>query len=158
LLRYVEPAAPFTEASYRDLFERPELRGLLKGRFLLVGENSQKETFTTPFGGKLGVMIHAYAAHSLLTNGFIRETPWWLSLLFIIVLIYWLAGLAAQGTSLVRLVRFCLLVSLGIFAVAALMIVVGPWWFPVIYPLAALWLLLPLLSAFRKVAAPGACP
>lgn len=156
LLRYVEPAGGFTEVSYRNLFERPELRGLLKGRFVLAGENSEKETFPTPLGRKLGVRIHAEAAHCLINNGFIRETPWWLSLLFILVFIYWLASLAAQGASLSKLVRFCLFVSLGIFGVAALMIAAGPWWFPVVYPLAALWLLLPLLLGFRKLPVAGA--
>jgi hypothetical protein len=36
------------------------------------------------------------------------------------------------------------------------MIAAGPWWFPVVYPLAALWLLLPLLLGFRKLAVAGA--
>src|SRR5215472_12396024 len=150
LLRFVEPERPIQVVSYEKLFSDPNVAGMLTDHFVLIGEDSEREMLETPFGQKLGVQIHADAIHSLLQHWYIRNTPWWSSLFVILVACYLLTVNAAHGYSKRRLISFCLIVSLAVIGISCTAIIAGPVWFDIVYPILAIWLLLPLLLTFRR--------
>jgi CHASE2 domain-containing sensor protein len=149
LLRFVEPRTPIPIVRYKDLSSDRDEQRRLTDRFVLVGEDSAGEWFETPFGRKLGVTIHAEAVHSLRNGHFIRPTPWWLGFGTVLVSCYLLTVYAATGAIARKLITYCLLVSGLVVAGSVVAILAGPEWFDVVYPLAALWLLLALLLLFR---------
>ena len=155
LLRFVEPAAPHLMLTYADLTDRKKAavhQPMLLDRFVLVGEDSPRELLHTPFGDKLGVEIHADAVHSLRHRSYIRTIPWWASALTILVICYFLTVLAARGVAARRLIALAVVLSTVLFALAAAAMLAAQVWVDVVYPVAALWLLIPLLLGFRRAA------
>ncbi len=155
LLRFVEPAKPHLVLTYvqlNDPKEAARCRPLLVDRFVLVGEDSARELLPTPFGDRLGVYIHADAVHSLLSRSYIRTAPWWVSALTILSICYALTLLAARGLAARGLIARAALLSALLFALAAAAMFAARAWVDVVYALAALWLLIPLLLGFRRVA------
>jgi hypothetical protein len=151
LLRFVEPPNGHLAFRLQELQSRARARNLLQNRFLLVGEESESDTFETPFGRKLGVAIHADVVYSLRQSHFIRPHSWWLGLAVTLVFCYWLTVWCANGVSLRRLSLLCAGATVFVIVLAVVGIRSGPYWIEVVYPLAAIWLLLPLLIGVRRV-------
>lgn len=147
LLQFIKPKKDFEPVTYNDLKDNP---GLVRDQVVLVGEESDKHKFSTPFGEKLGVVIQAYAVHSLVQDHFIKRTTFWPNFLMILVFCYLITVRVKQGDSIRKLIRTSLLISLVIFAISVLAMYVSLIWIDIIYSLLALWLLLPLLLALRK--------
>jgi CHASE2 domain-containing sensor protein len=150
LLRFVEPAKAYEPLRLAELQSSEAARSLLRNRFVLVGEESDADSFETPFGRKPGVVIHADVVHSLRTSHFIRRHSWWLGVSFILVFCYWLAASCAGGASATKLAAICGAATACFIAVAVASILAGPYWFDIVYPIAAVWLLLPLLLGLRR--------
>jgi CHASE2 domain len=131
-----------------DIERSPEQ---LDGYFLIVGERSPADTFKTPFGRLPGAVVHAYAVHSLLSGAYIRRPAAVWSAFIVFAGCYALTLFAAKRPSPRRLVVVaCVLTGIiGVFAAAAIYF----WrvWLDVIYGVAAIWLLLPLLIVARRV-------
>jgi CHASE2 domain-containing sensor protein len=156
LLRFVEPAAAHEPLRLADLQTTEAARNLLRNRFVLVGEESKADSFCTPFGRKPGVVIHADAVHSLREAHFIQRQSWWVGLGFILVFCYWLAALCVNGASAARLAVVCGAATVFLVGVSVGAMLVGPLWFDMVYPVASVWLLLPLLLGSRRaIARPG---
>lgn len=149
LLRFIEPVRRHIVVKAADVARDASALNALRGRFVIVGEDSERDSFDTPFGRKPGAEVHADAVHSLVHAHYIREAPWWASLLFILAFCYLLTVLCAAGATVGRLVFVCIGATACFAAVAVGGILVGPYWFDVVYPAAAVWLLLPLLLALR---------
>jgi hypothetical protein len=131
--------------------------GALKSRFLLVGELSNSDEFRTPWDDHTpGVLLHAYAASTLLANASIIRPPAWFSAFVVVAACAILALFASQGAATRKLSIVAILTTAGIFALAAIAIALFRVWLDVIYAMAALWLLLPLLLAYRKLSTKGA--
>lgn len=155
LLRFVEPAGAPPPVAFSRLVERAsdgfqdEVYALLQGSFLLIGERSDAETFETPFGPRLGVEIHAAAAHTLLAGPPLRPAPAWLALLLILVGCYVLVAQAITGAGAGRLVLVAAAIHAVAFAVALLLARAG-FWLDVVYAAVAVWGLLPVLAIQRR--------
>jgi CHASE2 domain-containing sensor protein len=150
LLRFVEPLAAYEPLRLAELEGSETARNLLRNRFLLVGEESDRDSFKTPFGRKPGVMVHADVVHSLRQAHFVEKPPWWLGLGFILVFCFWIAVRFDNGASAARLALICLAATACLVAVAVTGLFVGPYWFDVVYPVTAVWILLPLLLGVRR--------
>jgi CHASE2 domain-containing sensor protein len=150
LLRFVEPAKAYEPLRFSEVQNSESARRLFLNRFVLVGEESDADSFETPFGRKPGVAIHADVVHSLRASHFIQRHSWWLGASFILVFCYWLAALCAGGASTAKLAVFCGAATACFIAVAVASILTGPYWFDIVYPIAAVWLLLPLLLGLRR--------
>jgi CHASE2 domain-containing sensor protein len=151
LLRYVEPESRVPRIHFVELLSDASARNHLHGRIVVLGDDSPADTFATPFGLRAGAEIHADVLHSLLRDAHVRPMPWWLVFVLILASCYALAAWCADGASAVRLTLLCLVLSLLFVAAAAAAVQLGPYWFEIAYPLAALWLLLPLLLVFRRI-------
>lgn len=155
LLHFIEPAQPHIRIRLEDLLDESasneSARNALNGRFVLVGEDSESDSFDTPFGRKPGVIVHADAIHSLVHGHYIRYGPWWLRFFPMLAFCYGLAVWCANGGSVGRLLLVCLVATAGFGATAVAGIVAGPLWFDAFYPTAAVWLLLPLLLSLRRL-------
>lgn len=147
LLQFIKPKKDFEPVTYDDLKNNPDL---VRDQVVLVGEKSDKDTFSTPFGEESGVVIQAYAVHSLLQNHFIKRTTFWPNYLMIFVFCYLITVRVKQGDSVRKLILMNSLISCVIFAISALAIYISLVWIDIIYSLLALWLLLPLLLVLRK--------
>ncbi|HSL82051.1 MAG TPA: hypothetical protein VLF66_04700, partial [Thermoanaerobaculia bacterium] len=123
----------------------------LRGMFLLVGEASDDERFDTPTGERLGVEIHADAVQALRTGSYLRRVPPELTLGVILVLCYLVAALVAAGAPAGKLVKVALGGSAVLVAGSALATWAARLWVDVIYGLVAVWLLLMLLLALRRL-------
>ncbi|HEX9654059.1 MAG TPA: CHASE2 domain-containing protein, partial [bacterium] len=62
LVQFVAPQEEIARVSYEKLIDDRERWPLLRDRFVLVGELSERDAFSTAFGKLPGVVIHAYAA------------------------------------------------------------------------------------------------
>jgi hypothetical protein len=67
-----------------------------------------------------------------------------------LVFCYWLTVWCADGMHVRKLVALCSGATLLILAIGVSGILVGPYWFDVIYPTMAVWLLLPILVSIRR--------
>ena len=67
-----------------------------------------------------------------------------------LVFCYAMAVWCARGASVSGLVLLSAAATVIVFAIAAVSIVVGPYWFDVVYPVVAVWVLLPLLVGARR--------
>jgi len=134
MLRFVEPKGGFQVVSYRQLLKDPDTRWILQDRLVLVGEESKRERFSTPFGERPGVLIHASAIHSIRSQQLLRHTPWWLSFLFILSSCYALVVMVARGASVLSLTRASVLLILGILLLSALCVRLGQDWVDIVYP------------------------
>lgn len=151
LVRFVEPSGgAHIEVDMTDVLQDAAARRSFSGRLVFVGERSEPESFATPFGTKPGVVVHADVAHSLIHQHYISDVPWWASLAVMLLFCYSLATLCADGVPTLRLVALCAGATVMLIGTAIFAIRVGPYWFDVIYPAAAVWCLLPLLLALRS--------
>jgi CHASE2 domain-containing sensor protein len=157
LLQFIEPARPYAQVRLADLLdpstEHEADRNLLHDRFVLVAEDSVKDSFDTPSGRTPGGIIHANAAHSLLRGHYIRDGPRWVGFVSMLAFCFGLAVWCANGVPVARLVLVCIVATACFWAIAIAGILTGPQWFDAVYPTAAVWLLLPLLLALRRVTA-----
>jgi len=153
LLRFVEPSTSYEPLRLERLRSDESLRTVLRNRFVLLGDDSPSDTFTTPFGVKPGVAIHADAVHSLRTGHFIEPHSPWLSFGFMLVFCYWIAAWCAGGASATKLTLLCGAATLSFAVAAVASIFLGPYWFEMVYPTTAVWLWLPLVLGLRRAVA-----
>lgn len=140
------------DANVRAFFQ---LEKPFAGQFLFVGEESPGDQFETP-GDPLtpGALIHASAVATLVNGDSIQRPPAWFSAFIVIAACVVLALFASQGASPLKLLTVAALSTLVVFGLAAVAIMQFHVWVDVIYTIVAVWLLLPLLLAYRKFAAP----
>ena len=150
LLQFVEPPEGVSRVSLETLRDQPASHGMLTDRFVLLGEDSEEETFSTPFGDRLGVLIHASAIHSLRHDHFIERTPWWSSLLVILVSCYLLSVLAAGSMPAHQLIGVAVLLSLAVLVASIMAIYLWLIWVDIAYSFAAIWIRLPLILGLRR--------
>jgi hypothetical protein len=151
LLRFVPPGEELRiiEGPRLDALDRsPEQ---LAGYFLIVGERSDSDTFRTPFGKLPGAVVHAYAVHSLLSGAYIRRPPALWSAFIVFAGCYVLTLSAAKRANTGRLVLIACVLTAIIVAMAAAAIWLWRVWLDVVYAVAAIWLLLPLLIVACRV-------
>ena len=152
LLRFVAPPDDcFKEMALDDLLacDNDTAEAMLRGRFLLVGEASEKDTFRTPYGEWSGVRIHLATITSMLGDCLLKKIPWWAGVLTIVVGCYLITFQAANGGSTKRI-----LVVAGVFSgflifAAALSIRLWNLWIDIAYAQVAVWLLVALVMAAR---------
>jgi CHASE2 domain-containing sensor protein len=149
VLRFVAPAGGPLVVRLEDLQARVRDPDLLRGRFVMAGE-AEGDSFETPFGRQPGIVIHSYVAHSIIEGHYIRRHSWWLGFAMTLVFCYGLAIWSARGGAAFSLIVLCAAATAVTIAVAILSIVAGPYWFDVVYPVTAIWLLLPLLLGARR--------
>jgi CHASE2 domain-containing sensor protein len=149
LVRFIAPAdgGPLT-VRFDELQSKTKDANLLRGRFVMAGQ-AEQDSFETAFGRQPGIVVHAYVAHSLIESHYIQRQSWWLGFAITLVFCYWLTIACAHGASAGALVSLCLGATAVVVGVSAASIIVGPYWFDVVYPLVTIWLLLPLLAATR---------
>jgi hypothetical protein len=158
LVRYIPPPADPPTVRLEELQRDRRTANLLRNRFVLAGEERDRDSFNTPFGRKHGVLIHAYVAHSLRQEHYFHRQPWWLGLGFTLVFGYWMTLWCAAGVPARTIAMLAGVATVVILATAVGGVLVGPYWLDVVYPLAAIWLLVPLLVGLRRrmwVAAPA---
>src|SRR5262249_28751515 len=141
LLQFVKPQAEFPTVRYEDLFygsdanKKRDERARLRDKFVLVGEQSQADSFRTPYGTLPGVVIHSFVIHSLRQNQFIRRVPWWLSFLMVFVSCYLVTLLFAQNWPLWKIAVSVSVISLLTLGAAAIAIAFWLVWVDAIYVL-----------------------
>lgn len=147
MLWFLEPSSHFR------IWSMDELSGAhLRDRFILVGEDSPEHRFPLYFGSSdavSGVLIHAYAVHSLRHQRYLQSGASWIPLLSIGILCLALALLDMHGVSVARLFGYSLLLAAGVALAAWLSVWLGNLWVDVDYPLAALWVFLGLIILLR---------
>ncbi len=148
LLQFVAPDPAVKVMRFEDL--TPDTEALLRDRMLLVGEDSEAETFRTPDGVFLGVQLHAHAVQALLQGAEIRRIAWWPSLLGLTVACYLLAASTIAGASRPRLLMTTLVLSAAWVGVASAAIGFGRVWIDVVYVLVGSWLFLACLLVLRR--------
>ena len=162
LLQFIKPANDFKPIAFDKLWkdylsedstewERDQSK--LRDKFMLVGEDSEKDSFLTPYGMKPGVVIHAYAVHSLRQNHFIKRGAWWVSLIMISLLSYLMMVLTSRGVGNLKLILINMGFSLLIVAISVLSMYLWLTWIDLVYPLLATWLFLVLLILLRIIGA-----
>ena len=149
LVRFVAPAdgGPLT-VRFDELQNGTKDANLLRGRFVMAGQ-AEQDSFETPFGRQPGIVIHSYVAHSLIESHFIQRQSWWLGFAITVVFCYWLTISRARRAGAVALVCLCAGATAVVVGVSVASIMIGPYWFDVVYPLAAVWLWLPMVAAIR---------
>jgi CHASE2 domain-containing sensor protein len=151
LLRFIGPKDSIPQISYDELIEDQTDRALMRDSWVLVGEKSDAETFTTPFGRILGVFIHAYAIHSLRHGHFLQRTPWWSGLFVILISCYVIFLLASQNVRTIWIICTAALLSFLIIGASIFVLVVWLFWLDLIYALVAIWMLVILLLLLKKL-------
>jgi CHASE2 domain-containing sensor protein len=155
LLQFVEPARPHVRVRLADLLDSARAhdadRNALRGRFVLMAEASESDSFDTPFGRTPGAIVHASAIHSLVHGHYIRQGPEWIRFVSMLAFCYGLAVWCVSGVAAIRLILVCVAATACFIAIAVVGILTGPHWFDAVYATAAVWLLLPLLLALRRV-------
>jgi hypothetical protein len=155
LLQFVEPTRPHVRVRLADLLDgaraHDAARNALRGRFVLLAEESDADVFDTPFGRAPGAIVHANAIHSLLHQHYIRPGPEWIRFVSMLAFCYGLAVWCVSGVTARRLVLVCVAATVCFGAIAIVGILTGPHWFDAVYATAAVWLLLPLLLVLRRV-------
>ncbi|MEO1632001.1 MAG: CHASE2 domain-containing protein, partial [Bacteroidota bacterium] len=83
-----------SEDLLRGTLPPPVLRGLLHDRLVVIGSTYplETDTFTTPFGARRGVLVHAATLHSVLAERPVRQSGWGLGVAAAL-----LAALGAMG-------------------------------------------------------------
>jgi CHASE2 domain-containing sensor protein len=156
LVRFIAPATDPQVVSLAALQGDPSARRRLRNRFVIAGEESEQDSFNTPFGRKPGAVVHAYVVHSLRQRHYFERHSWWLGVAVLVVFCYWLTVWCVNGVRLRRLVALCAAATVGIIVIAIASVKAGPYWFDVVYPVTAIWLLLPIVVAMRRRIAPQA--
>ena len=152
LLQFIKPEKNFPAITYEELEQgSDEDRAILRSRFILVGENSERDSFRTPYGTQPGVVVHSYAIQSLRHNHFITRAPWWTSLLMIFLLCYLMMVLTSRGVGNLKLILINLAFSVLIVGAAIIAMYLWLTWIDLVYPLLATWLFLLVLLVMRAV-------
>lgn len=159
LLQFVKPQIDFKpiiwedweKANVDDPAKLPDFAAKLKGRFIIVGERSQQDSFPTPYGVQPGAVIHGYAVHSLRQNHFIKRSDWWVTLLMISLMCYLMMVLTSLGIANVKLILINAGFSIIMVGISVLVMYVWLIWIDLVYPLLATWLFLFLLIAMRSI-------
>jgi len=151
LLQFVAPSRLPGTIRYEELTGDPQAGIFLRDQWVFVGENSDQDTFKTPFGKVPGVMIHAFAAESLAHGLYIQHLPPWQIFVLIFGFCYILAVFAAQGVTVRGMLRFAAVSTISLIALAAASMWLWRIWVDTIYFASAIWILLPLLLAWRKL-------
>jgi CHASE2 domain-containing sensor protein len=151
LLQFIKPENDINEITYDELIGNPQERGRLRDKFVLVGERSETDTFLTPYKRRPGVVIHAFAVHSLRQNHFIQRAPWWSGFLMIFVSCYLIMILFTQRVRNPKIALVGVLASVIIFVSSAAAMYFWLAWVDIVYPIAAIWLLLPLLIGLQRI-------
>jgi hypothetical protein len=151
LLQFLKPASDFPEITFDELEKDPE-RSILKDRFILVGVDSDRDSFKTPYGTKLGVLVHAYAIHSLRHSRFVKRDKGLTILLTIGPLVYLIMYMKSLGYRSLTLVIVNLVASATMVAISGLAMHFWLTWIDLVYPLLAAWLFLLGLMVIRIVA------
>jgi hypothetical protein len=149
LLRFVPPADGIPVIQGADLGRLEESPLQLRNYFLIVGERSPLDTFETPFGLLSGALVHAYAAHSLLSGTYISRPPALWSAFIVFASCYVLTLLASRGVPALRLALGAVVLSAVTVALAAAAIYLWGIWLDVIYAVVATWILVPVLLGLR---------
>jgi CHASE2 domain-containing sensor protein len=153
IVHFVAPSALPTMIRYEDLKSNPDLAGILQDQWVIVGEESQDDSFLTPFGRLPGAMLHALAIESLVHQRYVKRLAWWHQWLLLFSVCYLLTALAAQGMNARRLVMIAAVASVGVIAVAGAAAWWSLVWIDAVYFLVAVWLLLGLLLGWRRLVA-----
>jgi len=159
LLRFVPPVEdiPVLEGAKLASLEKNPLQ--LRNYFLIVGELSKSDRFETPFGLLPGAVVHAYAAHSLLTGNYMERPPVVWSVFVVFASCYVLTLLASRGIRPWRLAFAAAGLSAAILVCSAAAMYLWSVWVDVIYAVVAIWLLVPLLVMMQwKWRRPGPAP
>jgi CHASE2 domain-containing sensor protein len=152
-LRFVptsrEPQLIRGDQELADLLSIPEF---LSGRFLLVGDLSQKDTFKVPLNAATpGPMIHAYAVNALLAQHYITRPPAWFSAFVVIAACCILAVFGSQRAKPRTLLIVAGGLSFAVVALSAAAMALFLVWLDIIYALVAIWFLVPLLIAYQRI-------
>lgn len=159
LLQFTKPANDFKTLKWNEVWNNylsgdeekiAADQAEFQDRFVLVGEDSLADQFLTPYGTKPGVVVHAYAVHSLRQNQFVRRQQWWTSLLMISLLCYLLMVFTSRGFRSLKLILINVAFSVLIILIAVLAMRLWLTWIDLVYPLLATWLFLFLLLGLRK--------
>ena len=120
----------------------------------MVGDQSQRDNFHTPFGDFPGAQLHAFAIYDMLNGYSLTRPPQTLYALLISAACIFLA-LLANGTAPLRRLL------LGATAMTAFILVLAfnamrflSVWVDAIYPIVGIWLLIPLLLIHRRRSTP----
>jgi CHASE2 domain-containing sensor protein len=149
-LRFIEPKDSIPQVSYDEFAEDQTKCELMRDSWVLVGEKSDAEKFTTPFGRIPGVFIHAYAIHSLRHGHFLQRTPWWSGLFVILISCYVIFLLKSQNVRTIWIICAAALLSFLIIGASVFVLVVWLFWLDLIYALVAIWLLVIMLITLKK--------
>jgi len=155
LLRFLPPDDELRIIEGQQLDEIDRAPEQLAGYFLIVGERSAADTFRTPFGELPGAVVHAYAAHTLLSGTYIRRPAALWSAFIVFASCYVLTLFAAKQSSVARLALIAAVLSAIVVVFAAAAIYLWRVWLDVIYAVAAIWLLLPLLIVASRLRRAG---
>jgi len=160
LVQYIKPANDLKPLEFDKLWkdylsDDPKEWGIdqlkLRDKFVLVGEDSERDRFWTPYGIKPGVVIHGYAVHSLKQNHFIDRASSWVSLLMITLLCYLMMVLTSLEVTNLKLILINVAFSGFIVTIAILSMYLWLTWIDLVYPLLATWLFLLLLIGMRRI-------
>lgn len=147
LLRFLPPAGGVAVKEFD-----PQLDwNLLRDRFVFVGTSSDTDRVKTPFGEARGVVVHAWAAHSLATDTALVDVDPRLTLPLVFVFCFVLTARHARGLGRRRVLVAAVGLSALLVGVAVTLAGLAHLWLEVSYPLVALWLLTALLVSLRGV-------
>jgi CHASE2 domain-containing sensor protein len=150
LLQFPAPSSKPAMLRFDELKNDNQLRKSLTDEWILAGEESSRDEFLTPFGKIPGVMIHAFAAESLLQHRYIQHLPAWIIFVLIFGVCYILTAFVAQGVPAIRLVQFAAVCTIAIIFFAAASMWQWRVWVDTIYFISAVWILLSLLLTWRS--------
>lgn len=160
LLQFTKPAGDLDIINWSDVwnnYEKGDAKKILEDQnrfqdhFILVGADKDQDGHDTPYGFLPGVVIHAYAVHSIRQDRFIRRAGWWFSLLMIWVSCYLLMFFMSRGVGTLRLIAINVAFSVFIIALAILVMYFWRTWIDPAYPLLAIWGFLLLLPGLRRI-------
>ena len=154
LLMPLPPSAELMRIDYEKLVSGEASADWFNGRFVLIGEDSERDLKRTPYRDEPipGVLIHAYAVEALLKGSYITRPAWWLSLLAVVFPLASLAGrFSRRPTSLRPILWSALAVSGLTVLVAVVAMALGRVWFEVGYLLTSVLFFLPLCLLLRRL-------
>jgi len=144
-LLYPIPSEPGpTVLPLAEIRANPEVEALIRNRFVLIGEDSDRDRKRVGFADEPipGVLLHAYAVESLLTGTWFRRPSIWFAVAAAVFPLLSLAGRFSRAPSPLRPHLFSTAaVSLLVIALATLASYFGRLWIPVAPVLIPLWLL-----------------
>ena len=151
LLQFVARSSLPGTISFEELTASPQAAAFLRDQWVFVGENSEQDTFKTPFGKTPGVIIHALAAESLASGQYIKHLESWQISVLVFGFCYLLTVFVAKGVTVRGVLYFVSASTLAFVALAAASIWLWRIWVDTIYFASAIWILMPLLLAWRKI-------